>query len=158
MAQHQTRIASLSGRGQFSGSGRLAARGRSPQFGQRRYQAGLGALGWLVVLGIASFGLTCFFKIGPIYLDYWNTKKAIEVVVNNGKAASMSGGELKRAVQAQLDVSLINTVNAEKMVINNVKGGRELDASYEKRVPLLANIDVVVKFDKLKYTLLSANE
>jgi hypothetical protein len=37
--------------------------------------------------------------------------------------------------------------------LNETRNGRELDASYEKRVPLIANIDVVVKFDQLKYNL-----
>lgn len=124
----------------------------------RRSQAGLGALGWLIVLAIASFGLTCFFKIGPVYLDYWNTKKALEVVVGNGKANTMSKEELQRAVQNQFDVSMINTIPAKDIRITDARGKRELDASYEKRVPLIANIDVVVKFDQLKYTLSPANE
>ncbi len=131
-------------------------RQHQPRFGHHRgprYQAGLGALGWLVVLAIASFALTCFFKIGPVYLDYWNTKNAVEVVVNGGKAASMSKDELRSAVQKQLDVSMIKTITAKEVRITDERGGRELDASYEKRVALIANIDVVVKFDQLKYKL-----
>ena len=123
-----------------------------------RYQAGLGMLGWLVVLAIASFALTCFFKLGPVYLDYWNTKGAIEVVANDGKAGSMSKDELRRALQNQLDVSMINTIKATDVRISDERGGRELDASYEKRVALIANIDVVVKFDQLKYKLPGAND
>jgi hypothetical protein len=124
----------------------------------RRYQTGLGALGWLIVLAIISFGLTCFFKLGPVYLDYWNTKKALDVVVGNGKTASMSKEELQRAVQNQFDVSMINTIHAKDIKVTESHGKRELDASYEKRVSLIANIDVVVKFDQLKYTLSPANE
>jgi hypothetical protein len=118
----------------------------------------LGALGWLIVLAIASFGLTCFFKVGPVYLDYWNTKSAIEVVVKKSEASSMSKDELRSAVQKQLDVSMIKTITDKDIKITDERGARELDASYEKRVELLANIDVVVKFDKLKYKLSTANE
>jgi hypothetical protein len=105
------------------------------------------------VLAIASFGLTCFFRIGPVFLDFWNTKGAIEAVVNGGKVGAMSQDEVRRALQSQLDVSMINTISAKDVRITETRGQRELDASYEKRVPLLANIDVVVKFDKLKYPL-----
>ena len=128
------------------------------RFGNPRRQAGLGALGWLIVLAIASFGLTCFFKVGPVYLDYWNTKNAIESVVNGSQAASMSKDELRSAVQKQLDVSMIKTIAGKDIRISDERGERQLDASYEKRVALLANIDVVVKFEKLKYKLSGANE
>lgn len=122
----------------------------------RKYQTGMGSLGWLIVLGLGSFFLTCFFKLGPVYLDYWNAKKAVDVVMNNGKASSMPKEELLRAIQSQLDVSLISALTTKDIHITDTRNGRELDASYEKRVPLLANIDVVVKFDKLKYNLSSA--
>lgn len=128
------------------------------RFGNPRHQAGLGALGWLIVLAIASFGLTCFFKVGPVYLDYWNTKNAIEAVVNDSKAASMTKDELRSAIQKQLDVSMIKTIEVKDIKITDERGTRELDASYEKRVELLANIDVVVKFDKLKYKLSIADD
>ena len=146
MSQHESRVAHPS------------RRTRPGQFRGPRYQAGLGALGWLIVLAIASFALTCFFKIGPVYLDYWNTKKAIEVVTGNTKTSSMPSDEVRRALQSQFDVSMITTIPAKDIRIATVKGARELDASYEKRVALVANIDVVVKFDKLKYTLPNANE
>lgn len=119
----------------------------------RKHQAGLGMLGWLIVLAIASFALTCFFKIGPVYLDYWNTKQALDVVLQGGQTANLSKTELERAIGKQLDVSMIKTVSVKDIRISDVKGGREVDASYEQRVPLVANIDVVVKFDKLKYLL-----
>jgi hypothetical protein len=148
MSQHESTIA--------HSSGHPLSRGRHLRRGYHRgprYQAGLGALGWLVVLAIASFALTCFFKIGPLYLDYWNTKGALDIVVNNGKVATMSKDELRRAVQKQLDVSLITTIAGKDVRLNEDRGVRELDASYEKRTPLIANIDVVVKFDQLKYKL-----
>lgn len=122
----------------------------------RKYQTGLGMLGWLIVLGIASFALTCFFKVGPVYLDYWQTKKALDVVMENPKSAGLGRTELLAAVGKQLDVSRIETISPKDIKVTDSRDGRVLDASYEKRVPLMANIDVVVKFEKLKYNLSSA--
>jgi hypothetical protein len=119
----------------------------------RSRQAGLGALGWLIVLAIASFGLTCFFKVGPVYLEYWQTKQALDDVLADGKSAGKSKAELMDSVQKHLDVSRIETVSAKEIRFNQTTTGPEVDASYEKRVALIANIDVVVKFDKLKYKL-----
>jgi hypothetical protein len=119
----------------------------------RSRQTGLGALGWLIVLGIAAFGLTCFFKVGPVYLEYWQTKQALDDVLANGQNAGKSKPELLDSIQKHLDVSRIETVNAKDIRFTQTRNGLEVDASYEKRVALIANIDVVVKFDKLKYTI-----
>ena len=122
----------------------------------RKYQGGMGALGWLVVLALASFGLTCFFRIGPVYLEYWQTKKSLDVVLSNPAVATQSKQEIEGSIEKQFDVSEIESIKPSAIKFTETRDGRELDASYEKRVPLIANIDVVVKFDQLKYHLSSA--
>ena len=92
---------------------KIAGRTRLAYGGGRRYQTGLGALGWLIVLAIASFALTCFFRVGPVYLDYWNTKQSLDVVMQDGKTPSLSKTELQRAIGNQLDVSMIKTIKAK---------------------------------------------
>lgn len=117
----------------------------------RKQQAGMGMLGWLIVLAIASFALTCFFRVGPVYLEYWQAKKAIDLVVEN--SGSMPTDSLLTAIEKQLNVSTIEVVKKKDIKITENRGERQLNANYEKRVPLIANIDVVVKFEKLVYTL-----
>jgi hypothetical protein len=118
-------------------------------------QAGLGLLGWLIVLAIASFAFTCFFKLGPVYLDYWQVKNSIEDVLANPTSATLSKHELIALIEKHLDVSRIEAIKARDIRLIEENGTRTLDASYEKRVPLIANIDVVAKFDKLVYPLTS---
>lgn len=122
----------------------------------RKQQMGMGMLGWLVVLGIASFALTCFFRIGPVYLEYWQAKKAIDLVVQGSAASSMSTDALLTSIEKQLNVSTIEVIKRKDIKVTELRGERQLNANYEKRVPLIANIDVVVKFDKLVYKLSSA--
>jgi hypothetical protein len=119
----------------------------------RSRQIGMGALGWLVTLAVASFVLTCFFKIGPVYLDYWQVKGALDDVMANPEAATMPRHDLLDLIQRHFDVSRIEAVGVNDIHIKDNGKGRELDAGYEKRVPLIANIDVVVKFPDLKFTL-----
>lgn len=122
----------------------------------RKQQAGMGMLGWLIVLGIASFALTCFFKIGPVYLEYWQVKKAIDLVIEDSRGSSMSTDALLTAIEKQLNVSTIEFIKKKDLKVTGSNGERQLSANYEKRVPLIANIDVVVKFDKLVYKLSSS--
>jgi hypothetical protein len=44
-------------------------------------------------------------------------------------------------------------IKARDIQFEETRDGRVMDASYEQRVELIANIDVVVKFDQLKYQL-----
>jgi hypothetical protein len=122
----------------------------------RKYQTGMGALGWLIVLAIASFGLTCFFKMGPLYLEYWQTKGALDSALSNSATATMDKDTLLNSIERTLDVSRIESITKKDIRVTDKNGVREVDASYEKRTPLIANIDVVLKFDKLKYKLSAA--
>ena len=122
----------------------------------RKRQQGLGMLGWLIVLGMASFALTCFFRVGPIYLEYWQTRKALDLVLIDSQSSGKSKDELLGAIQRQFDVSRIESITSKDIKFVDAKSGREVNANYEKRVALIANIDVVVKFDKLVYKLSSA--
>jgi len=122
----------------------------------RKRQQGLGMLGWLIVLGIASFALTCFFRVGPLYLEYWQTRKALDLVLIDSQSSGKSKDELLGAIQRQFDVSRIESITLKDIKFVDAKSGREVSANYEKRVALIANIDVVVKFDKLVYKLASA--
>jgi hypothetical protein len=122
----------------------------------RKQQAGLGMLGWLIVLAIASFALTCFLRVGPVYLEYWQTKKILDQVVASPQAKTMSSDALLGSIEKQFNVNDIEAIKRKDIKITEVRGSRELNANYEKRVPLIANIDVVVKFDKLVYKLSSA--
>lgn len=119
----------------------------------RSRQTGLGALGWLIVLAVASFFLTCFFRVGPLYLDHFQVKEVLDEVFADSSAAGKSRQELLDALGKRLDVNRIETIKAGDIRFSETRAGREVDATYERRVALIANIDVVVKFDKLKYTL-----
>ncbi len=121
----------------------------------RKQQQGLGLLGLLVILGAASFVLTCFFRIGPVYLEYWQVKQSLDLVLKNRDAASKTPDALLAAIDKQFQVSAIDVINRKDIAISTDHGKRTLDANYEKRVALLGNIDVVVKFDQLVYDLSS---
>ena len=119
----------------------------------RSRQSGLGALGWLVVLAVASFFLLCFFRIGPLYLEYFQVKEVLDEVLTPERGANKSRQELLDALSSRFVVNRTEAIKIKDIRFNETRAGREVDCTYEKRVPLIANIDVVVKFDKLKYTL-----
>jgi hypothetical protein len=89
---------------------------------------------------------------------FLQNRPGLSRLLANQKGARFGvGGISIAAVQRQFDVSRIDTISAKDIKFTEGKNGREANANYEKRVPLIANIDVVVKFDKLVYKLSSAD-
>lgn len=119
----------------------------------RARQAGLGSIGWLCVLAIGAFLITFATKVGPVYMDYWSVKKALDDLVASNQNAAMPKSEFIKVLEKNMEVNRIEAFAAKDVRITDTASGRQIDASYEKRVPLMANLDVVVKFDKLQYTI-----
>jgi hypothetical protein len=119
----------------------------------RSRQGGLGALGWLVVLGVAAFFLLCAFRVGPIYLEQMQIKAVLDDVLAPSHTAGMSRHQLLEAIRKRFEANGLQTLSTRDIKFVESREGITVDCSYERRVPLIANIDVVVKFDQLKYTL-----
>ncbi len=119
----------------------------------RSRQSGLGSLGWLVLLGVAAFFLLCAFRVGPIYLEQFQVKAVLDEVFTSSNARQMSKHELLETLRKRFEVNGIEVLPTKDIKFVESREGIQVDCSYEKRIPLIANIDVVVKFDKLKYTL-----
>ncbi len=118
----------------------------------RSRQGGLGALGWLVVLGVAAFFLLCAFRVGPIYLEQMQVKAVLDEAFASTRGG-MSRHELLESIRKRFEVNGIEVLSTRDIKFVESREGITVDCNYEKRVPLIANIDVVVKFDNLKYTL-----
>ena len=117
----------------------------------KKTQLGMSALMLLVVLVIASFLLTCFFKLWPVYLDNWSISGALK-----------SMGEQHSSDLHQLSKTSIRSELSKFYTINNIRGEaakslevvRQKDytlviVAYEVRVPMFANIDVMLSFNNV---------
>lgn len=114
-------------------------------------QIGIGGLGLLVVLLIAAFVLTCFFKLGPVYLDNWHIRGALKSM---GEKHSTNLQQMsKESIRSELTkFYTINNIRDEAAKALEVKRQKEytlLIVAYEVRVPMFANIDAVLSFNNV---------
>lgn len=122
-------------------------------------QRGLSMLSILTILFAASFFLTCGVKIIPLYLDAWTIDKAIKKGVESGEFKTLSPRQISRKLSTTFDMNRIEAIKVGSIKVKRLKSGEmSIDANYEKRVPLIQNIDVVVKFDDLTYQFASNPE
>ncbi|AGI23223.1 DUF4845 domain-containing protein [Pseudomonas sp. MT3] len=114
-----------------------------------RSQKGLSLLSWLVVLAVVAFLASTAFKIIPHYLDYYAIEKAITSVETDKAAEVRSVPEFYAYVSKALMLNNIRDLKLEDALDVQLENNEfRAHLKYEKREPLVQNIDLVVNFDK----------
>lgn len=114
-----------------------------------RSQKGLSVLSWLVVLAVVAFFASTAFKILPHYLDYMSMEKMITSVETDKALEIRSVGEFYAHVAKGMQVNSIRDLDLKEVLKVKVENNEFLaHLKYEKREPLIENLDLVVHFDK----------
>ena len=114
-----------------------------------RSQQGLSILGWLVVLAVVAFFASTAFKMLPHYLDYMSLEKIITSVETDKASDVRTVGEFYNHVSKGMQVNNIRDLNMRDALQVTVENNEfQVHLKYEKREPLIENLDLVVNFDK----------
>ncbi len=114
-----------------------------------RSQKGISILGWLVVLAVVAFLASTAFKIIPHYLDYMSMEKIISSVETDKALNIQTVGDFYEHVSKGMQVNGIRDLDMKKVLKVNVENNEfRAHLKYEKREPLIENLDLVVRFDK----------
>ncbi|WP_027897049.1 DUF4845 domain-containing protein [Zestomonas thermotolerans] len=114
-----------------------------------RSQRGLSILGWLVVLAVVAFFASAFFKMVPHYIDFMAMEKAISSVETDKVADVRSVPDFYSHVSKAMQVNGIRDLNLEEALAVKLENNEfRAHLKYEKREPLIRNIDLVARFDK----------
>lgn len=114
-----------------------------------RSQQGMSLLSWLVVLSVVAFFASAAFKVLPHYFDNMALEKLITSVETDKAANIRTINEFYSHVSKGMQVNSIRDLNLQdalKVKMENNEFRAHL--KYEKREPLIENIDLVVRFDK----------
>ena len=103
----------------------------------------------LVVIFAIMFGIILVIsaiKIFPLYMDHWSIEEAAQAVVNEGAESKFSKKKLRGMLQKRLEVNRIDFLSVDDFDFERTKTTLSATLGYERRVPLVFNIDVVLKF------------
>ncbi|MDP5210584.1 MULTISPECIES: DUF4845 domain-containing protein [unclassified Microbulbifer] len=113
-----------------------------------QYQRGMSYWGWLLLVAVLGFVLTCASRMAPAYLDARYVTEGLKILAENPDLETMSAGQIKKELGRFF---LINNVRGEPtealQVVRGAKGTL-VSINYELRQPLIYNVDVVMKFNK----------
>jgi hypothetical protein len=112
-------------------------------------QKGFSLLGWLLTLALVAFFASAVFKMMPHYLDYMSMEKIITSVETEKAAQIRTIPEFYSHLSRGMQVNSIRDLNVNEAVkVEVVNNEFRVHLQYEKREPLIQNLDLVARFDK----------
>lgn len=113
----------------------------------RVYQAGASKLGILtLILLLVSFTLGGL-KVAPLYIDNNLITGICASLIETGEAADLTLTEIRQRVADSLRINNITGFDLTNIGLRKENGQPIIRVAYESRVELIANLDVVAKFD-----------
>lgn len=115
--------------------------------GQRamhRNQRGLSMATFLVVAVILVIGAIAGMKIGPAYMEYATVKKAVNAVAAEGRTSTVV--EVRKGFDRRAQIDDINAITGADLEVSKEGGDVVVSFAYTKKVPLVANVSLVIEF------------
>lgn len=111
-------------------------------------QRGIAGISALLVLGTIIIFATAAAKLAPIYLDYWTLNRIITDIVEEERSSDATPAVIRRELSSRFITNQVESVSLRDIKISTDKQGVLIDARYEKRTPVMFNVDAVVRFDE----------
>ena len=106
-------------------------------------------LSWMLVLTLVAFFASAAFKLLPHYFDYMSMEKIITSVETEASGDVRSVGAFMGHVGRGMEVNNIRDLSLKDIMDVKVENNEfRVHLKYERREPLIRNIDLVVRFDK----------
>lgn len=113
----------------------------------QRQQSGWSTYTLMLVIGLAGFFLTLFFKMGPAYLEHSGLKSAMSSMVRSTPDLhGMSKGAIRTQMSKYYTINNVREHNVKDLDIKKSRDRTLVTYVYEARVPVFFNVDVVMSF------------
>lgn len=114
-----------------------------------RRQAGMSLLSILMLLSVAGFLASVTFKMLPHYLDNMSLQKMIQSAATDKSQSIHTIPEFYQHISKGMQVNSIRDMKPEDVMKVEVSGNEfVVNLKYERREPIIANLDLVARFDK----------
>lgn len=109
-------------------------------------QQGMTLLGLLVALILAASVTMLGLRIIPIYLESMTVSSVVDDVAANPELGGAQPAEVRSALMRQLQVNNVDKLGRNDISVERSGEGVTIVVAYERRFPLIANLDGVASF------------
>lgn len=113
----------------------------------KRKQQGMTLIGFILVLAVVGVFAYMGMKLVPMYSEFYTVKQSLRGIANEPGITTQDPARIKDLFFRRLYVSYAENVKPEHVKINRKDAGYVITVRYEVRRPLIANIDVVGRFE-----------
>ena len=111
-------------------------------------QRGISSAGVLLIAVLLGLFFTVGLKVGPLYVDHNLIAGLCQDLIDNGEANSMTVTEVRDRIFNSLRINNVTDFDLNSICMRKENGEAIITVAYEKRVPLIANLDIVATFDE----------
>ena len=108
----------------------------------RNKQRGITLTGLIFVIAVVGIIGVFGMRTVPSYLEYKAVKNSIVVA----KATGGSVQEMRTSFDKNADVAYITSIAGRDLIFSRDSGQLEISFAYEKRLPIVANVSVVIDY------------
>lgn len=110
-------------------------------------QKGISRFGLLMLALLITGFFTVGLKVGPLYIDHQLLANLAEELVGTGQADTMTVAEVRERFANTLRVNNISGFELTDIRVARQEAGTAIRIAYERRVPLMANLEIIAVFD-----------
>ena len=111
-------------------------------------QRGISSAGVLLIAVLLGLFFTVGLKVGPLYVDHNLINELCQDLIDNGEANGMTVTEVRDRISSTLLINNVTDFDLNSIRMRKENGEAIITVAYEKRVPLIANLDIVATFDE----------
>jgi len=106
---------------------------------------GITLIGFVFALGVLGIFLYAGMQIGPVYMEHFSVKDAMDRVAKEG--GNLTPSEIKSMLGKSLNISYVTQVDANDFKV--VRGnGRQLQVNYVVEKEFIGNLGFTMKFSE----------
>ena len=111
-------------------------------------QRGISSAVILMIALLLGLFFTFGLKVGPLYVDHNLITGLCQGLIDNGEANTLTVTEVRDRISSTLRINNISDFDLNSILVRKDNGEAIITVAYEKRVPLVANLDIVATFDE----------
>lgn len=114
----------------------------------KQRERGATFLGIVVILLILGMGLYAGIRLVPVYLEYTKVARSLEQVRDEHSSVDTNPQLIRNSLERRWDVEDIKRIGWKEVDITKTSDGYDVTATYDAEEPFVANVYLLVKFDK----------
>ncbi len=113
----------------------------------RSRQTGITLIGFVLLAALIGMVGLAGLRLTPVYLENMKIRRILNDVKADFDGQGPTPQLIRRAIDTRINIEMVYGLQASEFEIQKIDSGFRVAADYEKEVPFVANVWLLVKFN-----------